>query len=164
MNYYEGVVVDYLRADRSVFVNTECCIQLNAGENPDTSGPHWYCDALVSDFRNRSIFLCEITYSLSLDALRKRLTGWNDNWPLLLEALRRDSHLPRDWPVRPWIFLPEQLIPLLLKRLTGLGSTTQLSFQPLITPLELVQPWKYRSWNRVGEAIKPDIIPEEMRT
>ena len=29
MNYYESVVIDYLRADRALFVNTECCIQLN---------------------------------------------------------------------------------------------------------------------------------------
>jgi hypothetical protein len=29
MDYYQGVVVEYLRADRSVFVNTECCIELN---------------------------------------------------------------------------------------------------------------------------------------
>lgn len=47
MNYYESVVVDYLRADRALFVNTECCIQLNESDNPDTSGPHWYCDAVV---------------------------------------------------------------------------------------------------------------------
>src|SRR5260370_37487114 len=26
MNYYENVVIDYLRADRAIFVNTECCI------------------------------------------------------------------------------------------------------------------------------------------
>jgi len=31
MNYYESVVIDYLRADRSVFVNTEYCIQINKG-------------------------------------------------------------------------------------------------------------------------------------
>jgi hypothetical protein len=99
-----------------------------------------------------------------LGALKKRLMGWNDNWPLLLKALHRDSHLPSDWPVRPWIFLPEQMIPLLLKCVTALGGSNPLSFQPLITPLELVPPWKYRSWNRVGEAIKPDVIPEEMRS
>ena len=29
MNYYESVVIDYLRADRAIFVNTEYCIQLN---------------------------------------------------------------------------------------------------------------------------------------
>jgi hypothetical protein len=50
MNYYESVVVDYLRADRAIFVNTECCIQLNEAVNPDNSGPHWYCDAVAVDF------------------------------------------------------------------------------------------------------------------
>lgn len=28
MDYYQGVVLDYVRADRAVFVNPECCIQL----------------------------------------------------------------------------------------------------------------------------------------
>jgi hypothetical protein len=47
MNYYESVVMDYLRSDRAVFVNTNCCIQLNQADNPDTSGPQWHCDAVV---------------------------------------------------------------------------------------------------------------------
>jgi hypothetical protein len=42
MDYFQGVVTDYLRANRATFVNTECCIQLNPGPNPDTGGPHWY--------------------------------------------------------------------------------------------------------------------------
>ena len=47
MNYYESVVMDYLRSDRAVFVNTNCCIQLNQADNPGTSGPHWCCDVVV---------------------------------------------------------------------------------------------------------------------
>jgi len=44
MDYYEGVVIDYLRADRALFVNTECCIQINPADNPDNSGPHCLSD------------------------------------------------------------------------------------------------------------------------
>lgn len=40
MDYFEGVVFEFLRADRTLFINTQCCIQLNPGDNPDTSGPH----------------------------------------------------------------------------------------------------------------------------
>jgi len=47
MDYYESIVVNYLRADRALFVNTECCVQLNQSDNPDGSGPHWYCDATL---------------------------------------------------------------------------------------------------------------------
>jgi glutamate synthase domain-containing protein 2 len=35
MDYYQSVVVHYLRADRALFVNTECCIQLNQSKNPE---------------------------------------------------------------------------------------------------------------------------------
>ena len=161
MDFYEAVVVEYLRADRALFVNTECCIQLNEGDNPDTSGPHWYSDAVVCDFRDRQIFLCEITFSLSLAALMKRLAGWNSNWSLVQLALKRDSHLPSDWPVRPWLFVPELLIPPLLKKMDLFVGG--LSFTPLITPLEMAQPWRYRSWNRVGEADKPESIPIAMQ-
>ena len=55
MDYYETVMTHYLRSDRAIFLNTECCIQLNEGNNPDTSGPHWYCDAVAADFRSRAI-------------------------------------------------------------------------------------------------------------
>jgi hypothetical protein len=62
-DYYEPVVVNYLRADRAIFVNTECCVQLNQADNPDTSGDHWYCDAVALDLRAKAVFLCEISYA-----------------------------------------------------------------------------------------------------
>jgi hypothetical protein len=162
VNYYESVVVDYLRADRALFVNTECCIQLHEGNNPDTSGPHWYCDAAVADFRSKCIFLVEISYSGQLSDLAKRMKGWHENWAGVCHALARDSFLPSDWPVRPWTLVPEKLVPVLLRKLAQIGGDN-LSFIPRITPLEMVQPWQYRSWNRVGEAEKPPSVPEPMR-
>lgn len=169
LDYFEAVVVEYLRADRSLFVNTQCCIQLHEAENPDTSGPHWYCDAVVVDFRARAILLGEITYSMKLTGLIKRLTEWNSNWPGVRAAVARDCHLPEDWPIRPWLFLPEQLIKKLVVKLDELrtgGTTTDPMPIPLITNLEMTLPWKYRSWNRVGENLtgKSLHIPEQMRT
>src|SRR6266404_2911778 len=103
MDYYESIVVSYLRADHALFVNTVCCIQLSLGDNPDTSGPHWYCDVVACDFRRRRIYLCEISYGARLADLIKRLTAWHENWDLVCKALFRDSCLPDDWPVRPAI-------------------------------------------------------------
>ena len=40
-------------------VNTEWCIQLNEDANPDSSGPHWYCDAVALDFRNHVIYFVQ---------------------------------------------------------------------------------------------------------
>jgi hypothetical protein len=93
VDYYQGVVIEFLRADRAVFVNTECCIQLHTGASPDV-GMHWYCDAVAINMRERQVFLCEITYSKILDALLKRLTGWNANWSALRLALVRDLCVP----------------------------------------------------------------------
>jgi hypothetical protein len=164
MDYYETVMTHYLRSDRAVFLNTECCIQLNEGSNPDNSGPHWYCDAVAADFRNKIIFLCEISYSKGLPTLTKRLKGWHDDWELVCHALTRDSFLDKVWPVRPWLFVPEQLIPLLLRRFQEISGGSPLKYAPRITPLEMIQPWQYQSWNRIGEAAKPDVVPETMRT
>jgi hypothetical protein len=164
MNYYQGVVLEYLRADRAIFLNEECCIQLHEGENPDVTGPHWYCDALACDFRTKSVFLCEITYSSTLTSLLKRLKDWHDHWEMVCLALTRDSFLPSNWNARPWLFVPEHLIPRLLSKLEQLGVIgANGKFIPLITPLEMVQPWRYRSWNRVGEGEKLSIIPLEMQ-
>lgn len=161
MSFYQNVVIEYLRADRALFVNTECCLQLNSGDNPDTSGPHWYCDATTVDLRAQIVFLCEISYSATLDALVKRLSGWHEHWDGVVAALRRDCYVPAAWPARPWLFVHEEAISVLLKRLSQIAPN--LAFRPRITPLEFVQPWRYCSWNRVGEQTKPDVIPADMR-
>lgn len=166
MDYFENIVVQYLRADRSLFLNTQCCIQLNKGDNPDVTGAHWYCDILTADFQHKVVFLCEVSFSNSLTGLFKRLEEWNANWQLLCHAISRDSNLPLDWPVRPWLFVPEELIPKVVKKLQKMNSEYHdccFLPTPRITPLEMVLPWKYRSWNRNGEATKPNCIPESMK-
>ena len=150
MDYFQGVVTEYLRADRAVFVNTECCIQLNPGDNPDTSGPHWYCDAVAVNFRESAIYLCEVSYSKSLDALLKRLSGWSTHWPGVCNALARDCFVSSTWEVRVSLFVPEDRRALLTEKLpkplASTGCNTQMP-EPKITSLEMVAPWKYRSWN-----------------
>lgn len=164
MDNFERSVVEYLRADRALFLNTQCCIQLNDADNPDTSGPHWYCDIVVADHRNHAIFLCEVSFSDSLASLLKRLDDWNVYWPALRIALSRDSGLPSDWPLRPWLFVPEHLIPKVIAKLKQFEADPGRQLpQPRITPLEMVLPWKYRSWNRKGEDEKPSCIPPSMR-
>ena len=149
MDYFQGVVINFLRADRAVFVNTECCIQLNPGANPDTSGPHWYCDAIAVNHREKAIYLCEITYAKSLSDLRKRLTGWSVHWEAVKAALVRDCALPADWPVRPWVFIPESLRATLEAKVDKIYSgVNQTSMpRPRVTPLEDTLPWNYRSWD-----------------
>ena len=149
MSHYEDVVIEYLRADRSLFLNTQCCIQLHPGDNPDTSGPHWYCDAVACDMELEAVFLVEITYSVSLSSLTKRLREWSENWPELKAALVRNCHIPDDWPVTPWLFVPHKKRELIGAQLDQMSKGGTLAFgEPIITSLEDVQPWKYRSWNR----------------
>lgn len=139
----------YLRADRAVFVNTECCIQLKDGPNPDVCGPHWFCDAIAVDFRNQTVFLCEISYAKKLGALINRLKKWSENWAEVRAALVRDCKVPNHWPVRPWLFVPEgEIHPLAAKLAFMKNSDGTPVFDPLIMSLESVQPWKYHSWNR----------------
>ena len=157
--------MDYLRADRAVFVNTQCCIQLNDNPNPDTSGPHWYCDAVAVDFSVGTVFFSELSYAAKLSAMIERLKQWSDNWPDLRRALVRDCKVPSDWPVCPWLFVPEKTIPMLVTRLCAIKGDDGLPvFRPRITPLECVQPWQYISWNHPDKLTKkPDCIPAEMQ-
>ena len=151
MDYFQGVVTEYLRANRATFINTECCIQLNPGPNPDTSGPHWYCDAVAVNLQEQKAYLCEITYSKTLSALSKRLASWAESWGLLRVALHRDCGIPLEWPVSPWLFVPEALEQLLreqLSRLPAPGKADERMPDAKVTRLEEVVPWKYRSWNR----------------
>lgn len=165
MDFYQGVVLDYLRADRTVFINTQCCIQLNDKPNPDMSGHHWYCDAVALDFRNKTVLLCEISYAAKLGTLIDRLQQWSRNWQGIQAALIRDCKVPANWPVRPWLFVPEESLGLLVSKLqTMKGLDGVATFAPRITPLQAVQPWRYHSWDhRDRNTEKPDCIPLEMR-
>jgi hypothetical protein len=168
VNFYESVVIDYLRADRKVFVNTEYLIQSKPEAKLDKNNPHWYCDAVALDFHlPRTIFLCEISYAKGLPHLKKRLKNWHINWEDICKAVKRDSLLMGDqpaWKVRPWLFVQKDSIADLLKSLKSISAEEPLAFLPKITTLEMVQPWKYDTWNRAGEKEKPTEIPESMHT
>jgi hypothetical protein len=62
MDYFQGVVTEFLRADRAMFVNTEYLIQLEPGSSL-AKGRHWYCDALAINFKESTVHLCEVSYS-----------------------------------------------------------------------------------------------------
>jgi len=150
MDYFQGVVVEYLRADRASFVNTECLLQLEPGEYL-AKGKHWYCDVVAVNFRESKVFLSEISYSSTLHPLVKRLKSWAESWPLLCAAVARDCGVPSSWEVRPWLFIPDDRRPALQKKLAllpGSGVSGICMPEPKITSLEQVAPWKYRSWNQ----------------
>ena len=153
MDYFQGVVTEYLRADRAVFVNTECFLQLAPGDAPPR-GTSWYCDAVAVNFRESAVYLCEITYSISLHTLFERLQSWAAHWTGLRSAICRDCAIPAAWPVRPWVFIPEALQPTYTRKLSALTHPVPPAEQmpaPRVTHLESVTPWKYRSWNRREE-------------
>ena len=157
MDYFQGVVTDFLRAKRSRFVNTEYMINLD----PDgiyLKDRHWYCDAVALDFESSTIHLCEITYSKSLHAVGKRLQAWCDHWPDVVAALYRDSALKPEWQIFPRVFTPESLRPTLDLRIKALVWTEACSSRmpaPIVTTLEEVLPWRYRSWN--GKGFEEDV-------
>lgn len=151
MDYFQGVVTEYLRARRTQFVNTEYMINLDA-DGIYKKDRHWYCDAVAVDFADATVYLCEITYSKTLNAIAARLQSWCNHWPELVDSVRRDSSLSGEWRVIPRVFVPEALAPLLDRRIKALSrpssSTSALQMpEPMVTPLEQVLPWMYRSWN-----------------
>jgi hypothetical protein len=149
MDYFQGVVTEYLRAKRSRFVNTEYMINLDV-DGTYKKDRHWYCDAVAVDFADSSIHLCEITYSKTLHSICKRLQFWCDHWPKVIEALRRDSALRGEWHVAPRVFVPGDLSIQLQHRISLLKWPDRCSArmpEPIVTLLEEVLPWKYRSWS-----------------
>jgi hypothetical protein len=138
MSYYEGVVLEYLRRDRALFVNTEYCIQIEPGKVLP-KGSYWYCDVVAADFRSKTIFLCEISYAKGLGALVKRLRSWDKNWEGVRKAVDRDSELRGEWQVRPWLFVPDKGLTVLKRGLASIGNA---NFTPRVTTLDMIQPWK----------------------
>lgn len=145
-DYYQGVVAEFLRADRSVFVNPEFCLQLEPGFTPP-KGSFWYCDLLALSLRERTVYLCEVTYSSTASALMKRLTAWKANWPGIKTALVRDCRVDSSWHVSPWVFIPHKVRATYEKKLTLLKPFPEKGMpEPKLTELEDVVPWKTQ-WN-----------------
>lgn len=161
MDYFQGVVTEYLRAKRSVFVNTEYLIQLDDCELPGKDR-HWYCDAVAIDHQQRMVDLCEITYSTTLHSVCRRLESWRKHWALVVAAIHRDSCLDETWRVQPHLFVPEHgksILDRKLPSICGDPTTTEGEMPfPQVTFLESITPWKYRSWNRKPYA-QPAIEP-----
>lgn len=149
MDYFQGVVTEFLRANRATFVNTECLIQLEPGDVP-AKGRHWYCDVVAINFAERSVHLCEVTFSTTLHALFTRLAGWKSAWLGVKRALVRDCRIPEDWSVRPHVFIPSGRVAVYERKLAMLERVPSVEGMPipLVTHLEEVVPWKYRSWDR----------------
>ncbi len=149
MDYFQGVVTEFLRATRSIFVNTEYLLQLDAGD-VYIKGRHWYCDAVAINHADSTIQLCEITYSKTLHSLTQRLRAWNNNWPAVVQAIYRDSSLTGVWRVEPRIFIPSQSRSLMERKLAQITPPPDLNpAMPaaIVTTFEDVLPWMYRSWN-----------------
>ena len=150
MDYFQGVVTEYLRAKRSVFLNPECLLSLDEGKQ--LKGRHWYCDVVAVDFKEQSVSLCEITYSTTAQSLLGRLCAWREHWPELVHAVRRDCGVPEGWTVRPWIFLPEKYETKFSERyalLCGSQKSKSAMPEPRVTHLESTVPWKYLvTWDR----------------
>jgi hypothetical protein len=156
MDYFQGVVTEYLVADRATFVNTELLIQLDPDE--PKKGRHWYCDAAAVNIREKALFLCEVTYSKSMAALAKRFLAWDARWSDVRNALIRDCGIPDAWTIQPWAFIPESYNLKLRSGISSLSGERPIDAMPFprITYLEQVVPWKYVTWDRKVAALEDD--------
>jgi hypothetical protein len=151
-DYFEGVVAEFLRADRGMFVNPDILLQLEPGASPKKDC-HWYCDLMAVSLREHAVYLCEVTYSAGVSALMKRLGAWSKNWPQLKLALQRDCSVDPSWSVSPWVFLPEDRRAVYDRKLAQLKPFGGAGMpEPRVTYLEHVLPWKYCTYDRQPNA------------
>ena len=161
MDYFQGVVTEYLVANKATFVNSELLIQLDADKL--AKGRHWYCDAAAVSFRDNTVYLCEVTYSKTMAALAKRLLAWDAHWPELREAILRDCGIPQSWSIQPWVFIPKQYCDSLKIGISDLSADSRpddMMPYPRITYLESVVPWAYKE-DRMDDLIK-EILKEDV--
>ena len=153
MDYYQGVVREFLQTDRSMFVNEELIIDLDYDEKrpqgKNAKGRHWICDLAAISQRERTMYLGEVTFNKSLQSLLKRFENWAKVWPELVDSLVRDSGLDRAWKVVPWAFIPEASRDLFDSRIAMMekvGSGSDDMPSPKVTYLEDCVPWKHKEW------------------
>jgi hypothetical protein len=143
VDYFQGVVLEYLRADRTCFVNPEFWIRGNPTSPHDK--PHWFVDVLAVQMKLQQVWLCEVTYAKQPRALIQRLKNWRTHWDTINQTLKEDTFIDKDWPVIPWVFgAPDTLkvVEPVLKDLFPEGQTKNL---------EKVLPWLYCTYDRKEE-------------
>jgi hypothetical protein len=135
MDYYQGVVSDYIAADRATFVSNEFWI------NPK-GGPEWFIDALAISLSGPAgqgqgrVYLCEVTYSADVAKIVKKVKALSDNLDLIKSFLLEVSNIPEEWDVKVWLFVLRDNAAKIRERLGP-------AYKPKITHLEDVAPWRY---------------------
>jgi hypothetical protein len=146
MDYFETVVRQYLRSDPSVFVNTDFALVLN--RTGEARHEHVRIDALAVDFEQRTVFLCEITSARNIGDLAERIMKLRNDWRGYCGALVREAHVPADWPVRLWAFVPAHAE----KVVRSLAHGLPLS----VTALEDIAPCK-PSYGKTGKTARSSL-------
>ena len=82
MAYFQGVVTEFFRADRAVFINTEYVLQLEPGDKP-AKGCSWICDAVAINLREMSHGLNEHFHWLQLPFVLPSGNMWASTYFLL---------------------------------------------------------------------------------
>ena len=142
MDYFQGVVADYLKANRCTFINPEFCFSLGPDLATAPKGTSWWVDVLAVNFAEERAYLCEVSFSKTLAAMLKRLGQWSAKWDEVQTAVRRDAHLSEGWSMTPWVFVPEAQLSIIKARMP------QFPIKPPITALEDTVPWKHCTWDR----------------
>lgn len=151
MEHYKTVVMDYLQADRALFVNTAFRTQFDKPEGPERPGRCWSCDAVAIDLRHGAAYVCQVAFDHKLQRLIKELFAWTKQWELIKAALQRDGRVPAMWRIHVWLFVPRDSIEMLDQELEHLRHTAGSKFKIKITALEDVQPWRASTWERCEE-------------
>lgn len=143
MDYFQGVVLEYLRADRSNFVNPEFWVRGNLESAHNR--PHWFVDILTVNMKEKKVYLCEVTYAKQPRALVQRLRSWREHWETIEKTLREDTGVPGDWPLCPWVFATDQAMKAIEPELVRLFPDHKAS--NLLKTL----PWEYCTYDRKEE-------------
>ncbi len=152
MEYYQGIVADYVSADRATFVANEYLLELERGKQP-----YWWIDTLAVSLKEETAYLCEVTFSKQLSKIAGKVRAFYENMEGISAALHREASIPSTWKITPWLFVPRLNGPQLVERL-------QPALIAKITYLEDVAPWIYPNGWRDGEPTKPYAdIPEQFQ-
>jgi len=141
-HYYQGAVENFLRANRSVFVNAEFLLQISdKPADAPRRGEHWFIDMLAVNLVTKECNLCEITYARNTPALAKRLISWKANWSRITAALQECAGIPGNYIFRPWLFVPAREVEAPCNRADDMLFG---GLSPFISTLEKIAPWAHK--------------------
>jgi hypothetical protein len=137
MDFYQGVVAEYVASNRAYFVSGEFMI-------PRKAGGYFLVDLVAISPSEQHVYLCEVTYSQRIANIIRKVKCYHQERDDIQAQLFKIAGISTNWKLMPWLFV-------LAKHHKTIDARLRVecpNWHVRIDDLETVGPWNFPSGYR----------------